>query len=167
MANHVLMVGQSGSGKSNLMHVIISTIALAYRPEEIALYLIDFKQGVEFKCYANAKLPHARVIAIESEREFGLSVLEGLDRELHDRGEAFRGAGAASLAEYRQKTGHVVPRVLLLVDEFQEFFSKDDAISTRRRRISIAWSARAVATESTSYWRRRPWGGARRSRVRR
>ena len=39
-------------------------------------YLVDFKKGVEFKCYAANRLPHARVVAIESDREFGLSVLQ-------------------------------------------------------------------------------------------
>ena len=39
------------------------------------------------------ELPHARVIAIESEREFGLSVLQRLDVELKDRGDLFRQLG--------------------------------------------------------------------------
>ena len=47
---------------------------------------ISLTFGVEFKLYDHYKLPHARVIAIESEREFGLSVLEQLDRELKDVG---------------------------------------------------------------------------------
>ena len=38
----------------------------------------DFKKGVEFKTYATHKLPHARAVAVESDREFGLSVLQGL-----------------------------------------------------------------------------------------
>ena len=51
-------------------------MALNYSPEEAEMYLIDFKQGVEFRAYSANGLPHARVIAIESEREFGLSVLQ-------------------------------------------------------------------------------------------
>ena len=62
------------------------------------LYLIDFKKGVEFKPYAAHQLPHARVIAIESEREFGLSVLQGLDAELKRRGDLFRKAGVDGIA---------------------------------------------------------------------
>ena len=46
------------------------------------MYLVDFKKGVEFKAYSRHMLAHARVIAIESEREFGLSVLQRLDAEL-------------------------------------------------------------------------------------
>jgi hypothetical protein len=126
---HALVIGRTGSGKSNLMHVIITGLALAYSPEEIQLYLIDFKQGVEFKSYAEKGLPHAKVIAIESEREFGMSVLQGLDEELRRRGELFRATGVEKISNYRHKTGKPLPRILLMVDEFQEFFSQDDAIS--------------------------------------
>jgi hypothetical protein len=128
-AIHALIIGRTGSGKSNLMHVIITSLALAYSPEEMQLYLIDFKQGVEFKPYAEKALPHARVIAIQSEREFGMSVLQGLDDELRRRGDTFRAAGVEKISNYRQKTGEKMPRILLMVDEFQEFFSQDDSIS--------------------------------------
>jgi hypothetical protein len=129
VGHHALIVGRPGSGKSNLMHVIITTLALTYSPDEIRLYLIDFKKGVEFKGYADCKLPHADAIAIESEREFGLSVVERLDVELKRRGDLFRGAGASNIAEYREKTDKQIPRVLLLVDEFQEFFTQDDNVA--------------------------------------
>ncbi|MEW6277164.1 MAG: FtsK/SpoIIIE domain-containing protein [Candidatus Eremiobacterota bacterium] len=128
-AHHALVVGRPGSGKSNLMHILICTLALVYPPTEVQLYLIDFKKGVEFKPYADLPLPHARVIAIESEREFGYSVLQGLDQELQRRGDRFREARASNLAEFRQARGEVVPRILLIVDEFQEFFARDDRIS--------------------------------------
>ena len=85
-SQHVLISGKTGSGKSTLLHVLITNLALRYSPDEVELYLIDFKKGVEFKAYA-PNLPHARVIAIESEREFGLSVLQRLDVELRRRGD--------------------------------------------------------------------------------
>lgn len=127
--HHAVVIGMPGSGKSNLMHIIITSMAMMYSPEEVQLYLIDFKQGVEFKRYAETRLPHAKVIAIESEREFGLSVLKGLDEELYRRGENFRKLGVNAINEYRKShPDEKLPRILLLVDEFQEFFSYDDNI---------------------------------------
>ena len=134
-AQHVLVAGKTGSGKSTLLHILITNLALTYSPDEVELYLIDFKKGVEFKAYAAHQLPHARVVAIESEREFGLSVLQGLDAELKRRGDLFRAAGADHIADYRQKTGQTLPRILLLVDEFQEFFTEDDATASQASQI--------------------------------
>ena len=129
-SQHVLIAGKTGSGKSTMMHALITNLALNYSPNEIQFYLIDFKKGVEFKLYDHYKLPHARVIAIESEREFGLSVLEQLDRELKRRGDLFRDLSVQDLAGYRA-SGHpeAMPRVMLIIDEFQELFVEDDKLA--------------------------------------
>ncbi len=128
-SQHVLIAGKTGSGKSTLLHAMVTNAALMYSPDQLELYLIDFKKGVEFKTYATHSLPHARVIAIESEREFGLSVLEKLDAELKRRGDLFRDAGVQDLAGYREAAGHrSMPRLLLVVDEFQELFTDDDKL---------------------------------------
>ena len=147
-AQHVLISGKTGSGKSTLLHALITNLALYFSPDEVELYLVDFKKGVEFKTYATGGLPHARVIAIQSEREFGLSVLERLDEELKQRGDLFRQLGVQDLPGYRQKWEESqhgkgatdplaepserlapLPRVLLIVDEFQELFIEDDKLS--------------------------------------
>jgi len=127
---HALIAGKTGSGKSTLFHVIITNLALWAEPDQVEFYLIDFKKGVEFKCYATSRLPHARVIAIESDREFGLSVLQRIDEELRRRGELFRQLGAQDIAGYFRAGGQeAMPRSLLLIDEFQEFFTEDDRVA--------------------------------------
>jgi hypothetical protein len=129
-AQHALISGKTGSGKSTLLHALVTNLSLLYSPDEVELYLIDFKKGVEFKTYAAHQLPHARVVAIESDREFGLSVLQRLDAELKLRGERFREAGAQDVKSYRDGNGRApLPRILLVVDEFQEFFLEDDKVS--------------------------------------
>jgi S-DNA-T family DNA segregation ATPase FtsK/SpoIIIE len=127
---HGLVAGKTGSGKSTLFHVIITNLALWCRPDEVEFYLVDFKKGVEFKTYATHQLPHARVIAIESDREFGLSVLQRVDDELKRRGDLFRKLGAQNVPGYKAAGGtEPMPRVLLLIDEFQELFVEDDRVS--------------------------------------
>lgn len=127
---HALFAGKTGSGKSTLFHVIITNLALTCSPDQVEFYLIDFKKGVEFKCYATARLPHARVVAIESDREFGLSVLQRVDEELKRRGDLFRRLGVQDIAGYKRAGGtEPMPRSLLLIDEFQEFFVEDDTIA--------------------------------------
>ncbi len=128
-AQHVLIAGKTGSGKSTLLHVLITNLALWFSPQEVEFYLVDFKKGVEFKTYATHDLPHARVVAIESDREFGLSALQRLDGELKHRGNLFRELGVQDLPGYRT-LDHVesLPRILLIIDEFQELFVEDDKI---------------------------------------
>ena len=127
---HALVAGKTGSGKSTLFHVAITNLALCCSPEEVEFYLIDFKKGVEFKCYAQHALPHAKVIAIESDREFGLSVLQRVDEELKRRGDLYRKLGVQDVAGYKEAApGEPMPRSLLLIDEFQELFVEDDRVS--------------------------------------
>jgi hypothetical protein len=135
-SHHAIIIGKTGSGKTNLMDVIITALALKYSPEEIEFYLIDLKKGVGFKPYSDIKLPHARVIAIDSEREFALSVLRGLIKEMNKRGDTFRkssdssrGLNIDSIKSYRDKTKEKMPRILLVVDEFQNLFLEEDQIA--------------------------------------
>ena len=128
---HALIAGRTGSGKSTLLHVMITAAALWHAPDELEMYLIDFKKGVEFKAYTGGRVPHVRAVAIESDREFGLSVLERLDALLTERGERFRELGAQNLAAARAAApAEPFPRILLLIDEFQEFFTEDDDIAS-------------------------------------
>src|SRR5208282_2104333 len=127
---HALVAGKTGSGKSTLFHVIITNLALWCSPEQVEFYLVDFKKGVEFKCYATRRLPHAKVVAIESDREFGLSVLERVDAELRRRGDLFRQLGVQDVAGYKKAGGtEPMPRALLIIDEFQEYFTEEDRVS--------------------------------------
>jgi len=126
---HALIAGKTGSGKSTLFHVIITNLALFSSPDQVEFYLVDFKKGVEFKCYGTRKLPHAKVVAIESDREFGLSVLQRVDDELRRRGDLFRQLGVQDVPGYRRAGGGPMPRALLMIDEFQEFFTEEDRIS--------------------------------------
>ena len=127
---HALIAGKTGSGKSTLFHVLITNLALWAGPDQVEFYLVDFKKGVEFKCYATHRLPHARVVAIESDREFALSVLQRLDEELRHRGDLFRQLGVQDLLGYEREGGsRKLPRTLLIIDEFQEFFTEDDRVA--------------------------------------
>ena len=128
-AQHALVAGKTGSGKSTLMHVLVTNLAMWHSPDEIEFYLVDFKKGVEFQVYDTHALPHAQVIAIESDREFGLSVLQRIDDELKRRGELYRKLGVQDLEGYRAASGEPLPRVLLVVDEFQEIFVEDDMVA--------------------------------------
>ncbi len=76
--NHTLICGRSGSGKSNFLHVLIQNLAFYYAPNEIQLFLLDYKEGVEFNAYAKEGiLEHARLVSVASSVGFGVSFLAG------------------------------------------------------------------------------------------
>ncbi|MBI5714837.1 MAG: hypothetical protein HZC38_15670 [Chloroflexi bacterium] len=129
LLSSALVIGKTGSGKSTLLHGLIIGLVTKYSPNDLELYLLDFKQ-VEFMDYAREFLPHAKVVAVKSEREFGLSVLRGLDAELQRRKDLFGVERVSLLSDYRIKTSKALPRILLIADEFQELFSYDDALAT-------------------------------------
>lgn len=137
LSSSALLVGRPGSGKSNLLHVTICTLAALYSPEELEMYLLDFKEAVEFAEYAGASLPHARAIALESDRDFGLAVLRHVSAEIERRGRLFRGSlgEQANIVSYRRQTGEGLPRILLVIDEFHRMFDREDAVASEAAKL--------------------------------
>lgn len=122
--HHALLAGKTGSGKSNLLHVMIHSLCEKYAPGEVDLYLLDYKESTEFNVYATPPLPHARLVATESDPEYGVTVLQHLVEELEGRARIFKTAGVRDFAEYRNASRKHLPRVLLVIDEFQVLFSE-------------------------------------------
>ncbi|GAA7601391.1 hypothetical protein JP0036_10340 [Helicobacter pylori] len=129
--NHTLICGRSGSGKSNFLHVLIQNLAFYYAPNEIQLFLLDYKEGVEFNAYTDpAILEHARLVSVASSVGFGVSFLSWLDKETKKRGELFKQFNVKDLSDYR-KHGEM-PRLIVVIDEFQVLFS-DSATKEKER----------------------------------
>ncbi len=130
--NHTLICGRSGSGKSNFLHVLIQNLAFYYAPNEIQLFLLDYKEGVEFNAYTNPTiLEHARLVSVASSVGFGVGFLSWLDKEMKKRGELFKQSGVKDLSDYR-KHGEM-PRLIVVIDEFQVLFS--DSTSKEKERV--------------------------------
>lgn len=132
--HHALIAGQTGAGKSTLLHTLIMSTLISYSPDEVQMYLLDFKEGVEFSAYTRYRLPSLRVIAINSEREFGLTVLKELCTELETRTKHFTRYGVSDINSY-VKLSDVpeVPKLLLIFDEVQELFrsrNESDSVSS-------------------------------------
>lgn len=122
-SHHALVAGITRSGKSSLLHTIILRSLKQYSPDELEIYLVDFKRGVEFKIYADYILPSFKVVAIETEREFGYNILENIEREQRVRASIFKKNRVDKIEEYRAIEGKKMPRVLVIMDEFHELFT--------------------------------------------
>ncbi|GHT33626.1 hypothetical protein FACS189434_08200 [Bacteroidia bacterium] len=121
--HHCLIGGSTGFGKTVLLHNIICNTAWLYSPEEVQFILLDYKEGTEFKPYEN--LPHAKVLSIRSEREYGVSVFDFLNKEIERRGELFKSLNVSNIAKYNEKSDKKLPRILVVIDEFQKLLDGD------------------------------------------
>ena len=135
--HNILISGAVGKGKSNLLEVMVHSLCWRYSPKELEMYLLDFKDGLTFKPYADRAekswLPHARMLGLESDRDVGLAVLKDLEKERLHRAELFRSApdgGTKGYEDYRKKyPQNTIPRIVLVIDEYQKLFETSDDIS--------------------------------------
>jgi S-DNA-T family DNA segregation ATPase FtsK/SpoIIIE len=134
---HALIGGPSGSGKTNLIYAWLAALTTRYGPEELALYLLDFKEGVSFARFVpsvrdSSWLPQVRLagINVNGDREFGLAMLRHLGEELRTRAQAAKRHDAAKLSELRAEdpAGHW-PRIVAVIDEFQVLLAGRDAVA--------------------------------------
>ncbi|MBO0877851.1 MAG: cell division protein FtsK, partial [Pseudonocardia sp.] len=134
---HALIGGPSGSGKTNFLFAMIGSMTVRYSPDELELYLLDFKEGVSFAQFTPGRrdpswLPHARLVGvnINTDREFGLALLRFLADEMRRRAEAAKAHEVTKLEELRavDPSGRW-PRVVAVIDEFQFLFAERDAVT--------------------------------------
>ncbi|AGL20560.1 FtsK/SpoIIIE domain-containing protein [Actinoplanes sp. N902-109] len=134
---HALIGGPSGSGKTNLIYAWIGSLTARYSPGELALYLLDFKEGVSFARFAPGPrdaswLPHVRLagVNVNGDREFGIALLRHLAEELRTRAQAAKRFEATKLAELRaEDPDGDWPRIVAVIDEFQVLLAGRDALA--------------------------------------
>ena len=120
---HAVIVGMSGSGKSSLLNTMIMGASMIYSPNELRFYLIDMKL-LGFEQYAKEKLPHAEMIALKANPEFGLHTLRNIEKKLKERNEYFRSKGADNFYDFRRKyPNEIMPRYMIFIDEYQELLT--------------------------------------------
>lgn len=125
--HNAIITGAVGQGKSNLISMIIHSLCHRYSPQELQMYLLDFKEGVTFKAFSNIGqdeyLPHAKALGLESDSSFGLAVLTFLFKEYQRRMKILKDNNLKSIRDLRMKNkGMYMPRILVIIDEFQLMF---------------------------------------------
>jgi energy-coupling factor transporter ATP-binding protein EcfA2 len=110
---HILVGGESGSGKSTWLHAMLVALLSAHPPVELQVALIDPKQ-VEFQSYR--ELPHL-LSPVATEAGEASALTARLLAEMDRRRARFAEVGARNLVNYRHLTGESLPLILLVVDE--------------------------------------------------
>ena len=133
--HNALITGAVGQGKSNLISVVVHSLCQRYSPSEVEFYMLDFKEGVTLQAFApdpstGSFLPHARVLGLDADREYGVNVLRHLFAIYRQRMATFKAAGVQNIRQYRLADPEaVMPRIVVVIDEFQMLFGDQDSIA--------------------------------------
>lgn len=121
---HAFILGQSGSGKSVLLNDIISAAILKYSPQDLMLYLMDFK-GVEFNRYRGLK--HTKAVLVDNgDPQMTLEVLRELRDENKRRVKLWQKENVNKIDAYNKKyPDNRLPQILFVADECQVLFKEN------------------------------------------
>lgn len=130
MGPHGLVVGATGSGKSELLRTLVLALASTHSSETLNLVLVDFKGGATFAGMSG--LPHVAAVITNLRDELSLvdRMREALSGEMNRRQEILRAAGnLVSVRDYerarvRGAALEPLPSLVVVVDEFSELLSQ-------------------------------------------
>jgi S-DNA-T family DNA segregation ATPase FtsK/SpoIIIE len=126
---HAVVVGTTGSGKSEFLRSMVITIALQYSPRDVNFILIDYKGGAAFDSCAG--LPHVVGVITDLDEGLAARVLVSLEAELRYREQRLR-----------EDTSTHLPRLMVVVDELAAL--KDDVPNFIGSLVSIAQRGRSL-----------------------
>ena len=129
MGPHGLLIGATGSGKSELLRTLVLGLAATHSSEALNFVLVDFKGGATFSSLD--RLPHTAAVITNLADELPLvdRMVDAINGELIRRQELLRRAGNfASLRDYEKARGSgaalaPLPSLLIVCDEFSELLS--------------------------------------------
>ncbi|WNI19852.1 FtsK/SpoIIIE domain-containing protein [Streptomyces sp. ITFR-21] len=118
---HALVAGTSGSGRSEVLRVLIASLAVANRPDEMQFVLVDYKGGGAFGPLAG--LPHVTSLLTDLDSRQTNRILGRLAAALRDREALLSAHRVKDFAEYqdlrdRRRELPPLPRLVLVVDDF-------------------------------------------------
>jgi S-DNA-T family DNA segregation ATPase FtsK/SpoIIIE len=129
MGPHGLVIGATGSGKSEFLRTLVLGLAMTHSPEQLNMVLVDFKGGATFA--GMSQMPHVSAVITNLAQELTLvdRMQDALSGEMVRRQELLREAGNfASVRDYEKaRTAGEdlapLPSLFLVVDEFSEMLS--------------------------------------------
>ncbi len=137
---HLLIAGQTGSGKSVMINALLSSLIYRNSPSDMKLIMVDPKK-VELTPYA--EIPHL-LTPIITEPEPCISALKWATAEMERRYSALAEAGKRNIAEYNKvKKNEGMPYIVIVIDELSDLMMMA-ARDVEALIVRLAQKARAV-----------------------
>lgn len=112
------LVGASRSGKSTLLHTLIAGLIRNYHPDNVELWLADFKQ-LEFKRYINHLPPHVKYVLLDESTELVFDLIDKLTNEMMERQKLFARLGVQRIDQVDTTAlEKPLPVIFVILDEF-------------------------------------------------
>lgn len=112
------LVGASRSGKSTLLHTLIAGLIRNYHPDNLELWLADFKQ-LEFKRYISHLPPHIKYVLLDESMELVYDLINKLTGEMMERQKLFARLGVQRIDQVDpMKLEKPLPVIFVILDEF-------------------------------------------------
>jgi hypothetical protein len=149
MLSSALLCGGVGSGKTNLLKCLITSLSLNYSPEDLEIWLVDMKNGAGFSVFRNLELPHVTKYAFSAESELIKDLFYQLNKEMEDRYAYFAQFSIDNLDDAAKRSdvdSKKLRRIVLIIDEFASIFSDDDPFieEISRNLLTIILKGRAM-----------------------
>lgn len=116
---NLCIYGAPGSGKTNLVQTIITSLVLDHSPQELNLYILDFG-GRSYKAFE--ALPHMGAIVLPDETDRVHRLLLFLKQELDKRKKLLEPFGG-KIADYRQHSKGDLADIILFLDNYSAFYN--------------------------------------------
>lgn len=129
MGPHGMVVGATGSGKSEMLRTLVSSLVIGHGPDRLALMLVDFKGGATFA--AMDQIPHMAGMITNLQDDLTLvdRMRDALYGEMQRRQEVLKAAGnLPNVTAYQDRVDAgerlaPLPHLLVIVDEFSELLT--------------------------------------------
>ncbi|MEH3032852.1 MAG: type VII secretion protein EccCa [Aeromicrobium erythreum] len=129
MGPHGMVVGATGSGKSEMLRTMVSSLVIGHGPDRLALMLVDFKGGATFASMEH--IPHIAGMITNLQDDLTLvdRMRDALYGEMQRRQEILKRAGnLPNVTAYQDRIDagedlEPLPHLLVIIDEFSELLT--------------------------------------------
>lgn len=126
---NLLLVGASQMGKTNLLQVIVRSLAERYSPADVSMYIIDFGSMI---LRSFDEMAHIGGVVCSMEDEKLKNLFKLLYEELETRKSRLMEIGVSSFASYKAAGYREIPQIVVLIDNFtalkELYFQEEDLL---------------------------------------